>query len=311
MLQPRIGIAYQLYPNTVVRVGGGRFVENKGIIDNIFPGGNSPFQPTVTRQQRVGRQSGRRAQLYCRTRSHSHYDEHPPDATNQVELERDLQQQLPGRHSSLSIAYVGARGLHNWDVFDINQAPAGSLTNNPGVNMNYLRPYKGFAFIQQAQSGVSESYNALQVGWNWQFGEGSTFGAAYTWSKDMDNGSNYHTIVPDTYNTSNLWGPSEFDVRQVFIVNYLYVLPFFKGQHNLVGKLAGGWQISGNTQLQTGFPCSVGVANDYAGVGEFWQLQLRTSQYSSTGSVGQFWVQHGGVKHLGNFAGSYGCFWQP
>ena len=83
---------------------------------------------------------------------------------------------------------------------------------------------------------------------------------AYTWSKDMDNGSNYHTIVPDTYNTSNLWGPSEFDVRQVFIVNYLYVLPFFKGQHTLVGKVAGGWEISGNTQMQTGFPCSVGVS---------------------------------------------------
>jgi hypothetical protein len=31
-----------------LRLGGGRFVENKGIIDNIFPGGNSPFQPTVT-----------------------------------------------------------------------------------------------------------------------------------------------------------------------------------------------------------------------------------------------------------------------
>ena len=179
-----------------------------------------------------------------------------------------LQQQLPGRHSALSIAYVGARGLHNWDVFDINQAPAGSLTNNPGVNINYLRPYKGFAFIQQAQSGVSEFYNSLQLGWNWNFGDGSLFGVAYTWSKDMDNGSNYHTIVPDTYNTSNLWGPSEFDVRQVFIVNYLYVLPFFKGQHNLLGKVAGGWQISGNTQMQTGFPCSVGVANDYAGVGD-------------------------------------------
>jgi hypothetical protein len=221
-----------------------------------------------------------------------------------------IQQQLPGRHSSATIAYVGARGLHNWNVFDINQPTAGSLTNNPGVNVNYLRPYRGLGSIQQAQSGVSESYHALQVGWNWQFGSGSTFGAAYSWAKDMDNGSNYHNIVPDTYDTSNLWGPGEYDVRQVFIINYLYVLPFFKGQQTLLGKVAGGWQISGNTQMQTGFPCSVGVANDYAGVGETGTFNCQPPNIP-TGSVGQFWVQHGPVRHLGHFAGSAGAAGSP
>ncbi len=120
----------------------------------------------------------------------------------------------------------------------------------------------------------------------------------------------FHTIVPDTYNTSNLWGPSEFDVRQVFIVNYLYVVPFFKGQHTLVGKVAGGWEISGNTQMQTGFPCSVGVANDYAGVGENGSFNCEPPSIPS-GSVGQFWVQNGGVTHLGRFAGPTGTSSSP
>jgi hypothetical protein len=307
---PRLGIAYQVYPNTVVRLGGGRFVENKGIIDNIFPGGNSPFQPTVSvtnvsvDNPGAALNSTVEAPIQVTTMN-AHLV--PPTRWN---WNVTVQQQLPGRHSAVSIAYVGARGLHNWDVFDINQPPAGSLTNNPGINTNYLRPYKGFAFIQQAQSGVSEFYNSLQLGWTWQFGSGSTFGAAYTWSKDMDNGSNYHTIVPDTYNTSNLWGPSEFDVRQAFIANYLYVLPFFKGQQNLLGKVAGGWQISGSTQLQTGFPCSVGVANDYAGVGEFGSFNCEPPNIP-TGSVGQFWVQHGGVKQLRHFAGSTGAAGSP
>jgi len=308
---PRLGIAYQLYPNTVVRMGGGRFVENKGIIDNIFPGGNSPFQPTITVNNVSVDNPGAAINSTVEapitlTTMNTHLV--PPTRWN---WNVTIQQQLPGRHSSASIAYVGARGLHNWDVFDINQAPAGSLTNNPGVSsINYLRPYRGFASIQQAQSGVSEFYHSLQVGWNWNFGDGSLFGVAYTWSKDMDNGSNYHTIVPDTYNTSNLWGPSEFDVRQVFIVNYLYVLPFFKGQHTLVGKVAGGWEISGNTQLQTGFPCSVGVANDYAGVGETGSFNCEPPNIP-TGSVGQFWVQHGGVRHLGKFAGPTGAAGSP
>jgi hypothetical protein len=307
---PRLGIAYQLYPNTVVRLGGGRFVENKGIIDNIFPGGNSPFQPTVVVNNISVDNPGAGVTstvepVITVTSMNAHLI--PPTRWN---WNATIQQQLPGRHSSATIAYVGARGLHNWNVFDINQPTAGSLTNNPGVNVNYLRPYRGLGSIQQAQSGVSESYNALQVGWNWQFGSGSTFGAAYSWAKDMDNGSNYHNIVPDTYDTSNLWGPGEYDVRQVFIINYLYVLPFFKGQQSLLGKVAGGWQISGNTQMQTGFPCSVGVANDYAGVGETGTFNCNPPNIP-TGSVGQFWVQHGGVKHLGHFAGSTGTTGSP
>jgi hypothetical protein len=310
MVLPRLGIAYQFFPNTVVRMGGGRFVENKGIIDNIFPGGNSPFQPTIQVSNVSVDNPGAAVNSTVEppiTVTTMNHDLLPPTRWN---WNVTVQQQLPGRHSSLSIAYVGARGLHNWDVFDINQPTVGALTNNPGKSQYYLRPYRGFASIQQAQSGVSEFYHSLQMGWNWNFGDGSLFGFAYTWSKDMDNGSNYHTIVPDTYNTSNLWGPSEFDVRQVFIANYLYVLPFFKGQQTLLGKVAGGWQISGNTQLQTGFPCSVGVANDYAGVGEVGSFNCEPPNIPS-GSVGQFWVQHGGVRHVGKFAGPTGGAGSP
>ena len=305
---PRVGIAYQLYPTTVIRAGGGRFVENKGIIDNIFPGGNSPFQPTVTVNNVSVDNPGARLTTAVEpaitlTSMAGHLK--PPERWN---WNVTVQQQLPLR-SSLSIAYVGARGLHNWDVFDINQPTAGALTSHPGVNVNYLRPYRGFASIQQAQSGVNEFYHALQVGWV-RRGADFSYGFSYTWSKDMDNGSNYHTIVPDTYNTTNLWGPSEFDVRNVFVANYLYALPFFRGQHTLLGKVLGGLEFSGSTQFQTGLPCSVGLANDYAGVGEVGSFNCEPPLIPS-GSVGQFWVQHGGVKHLGHFAGPKGGVGSP
>src|SRR5256885_16925048 len=73
----------------------------------------------------------------------------------------------------------------------------------------------------------------------------------------MDNGSNQRDVVPDTYDISMLWGPSEFDARHILVFNYLYDLPFFKNHSTLGGKLLGGWQISGVTQFQTGLPCSV------------------------------------------------------
>jgi Carboxypeptidase regulatory-like domain/TonB-dependent Receptor Plug Domain len=302
-VNPRIGVAYQLFPGTVFRFGGGRFTEFKGIIDNIFPGGNSPFQPTVTVNNVSVDNPGAgltTATSPAITLTSINGNMRAPNRWN---WNVTVQQELPW-HSSFQISHVGARGNHNWDVFDINQPTAGALTRNPGVNVLNLRPYRGFSSIQQAQSGVNESYYALQTAfvrraatWSLQ--------VSYTWSKDMDNGSNYHTIVPDTYNTTNLWGPGEYDIRNVFVANYSYALPFFKGQQSLLGKVAGGWELSGSTQMQSGLPCSVGAANDYAGVGEVGSFNCNPpllSNFGSTG-VGQFWVQHGPVRTPHQFAG--------
>jgi Carboxypeptidase regulatory-like domain/TonB-dependent Receptor Plug Domain len=310
-VDPRIGLAYQLFPKTVFRFGGGRFVENKGIIDNIFPGGNSPFQPTETvynvHMDNPGASISPGTQPPITVTSMNPHMK-PPNRWN---WNVTVQQELPFQ-SSFQLAYVGARGNHNWDVFDVNQVPAGTLNRNPGVNLSQLRPYQGFTSIQQAQSGVNEFYSSLQAGFVHRSAH-STLQLSYTWAKDMDNGSNYHTIVPDTYYTKNLWGPSEFDIRHVFIANYSYALPFFRGQQNLVGKIAGGWELSGSTQLQSGLPCSVGVQNDYAGVGEFGSFNCEPALISSsTGqNVGQFWVKNGRVGTPHKFAGPNGTTGSP
>ena len=74
------------------------------------------------------------------------------------------------------------------------------------------------------------------------------------------------------------------------------------------------WRVAGRSaaarQFQTGLPCSVGVANDYAGVGESGSFNCQPPNIP-TGSVGQFWVQHGGVRHIGKFAGSTGSASSP
>jgi hypothetical protein len=208
-----------------------------------------------------------------------------------------VQRELP-LNSVLSIAYVGARGLYNWRVFDINQPVAGALQANPGKNTNFLRPYRGFAAIQQEQSNGSAKYDSLEVTWNRRFTNGSSFGFSYTWAKSMDNGSNYRDIVPDTYNTTNLWGPSEYDARNAAVVNYLYVLPFMRNQTTLTSKILGGWRLSGIAQFQTGQPCGVGTNNDFAGVGEVGSFGCGTNT-----SEGQFWVKNGNPRKLKQFAG--------
>jgi hypothetical protein len=282
--QPRLGIAYQITPKTVVRGGIGQFTTRMGLLDNIFPGGNSPFQPFVTVNNVSVDNPG--ASLTTATAAPLTITTlnpylKPPQAWNwNVTVER----QLP-LNSVLSVGYVAHRGLHAWQVYDINEPQAGALQANPGVNVNALRPYKGFAAIQEEESVVNSTYKSLQISWNRRLSQGLLIGFAYTLSKSMDGGSNYRDIVPDTYNTSNLWAPSEYDTRHIVVINYDYELPFLKHQKGVTGKVLGGWSIAGSAQFQTGTPCGIGTNNDFAGVGEFGSF--------GCGSEGQFWVLNG------------------
>ena len=293
--QPRFGVAYQINDKTVIRAGIGEFVTRMPLLDNIFPGGNAPFQPVITVNNvsvdnpGAALTTGTAAPLTLTTLNPNlKY----PTAWN---YNATVQRELP-LHSVLTVAYVGHHGDHAWTVYDINQPTVGALLANPGVNVNALRPYKGFSSIQEEESVVNSQYNGLQVQWERRFTAGSSFGVSYTYSKSMDGGSNYRDIVPDTYNTSNLWGPSEYDERHIAIINYIYAIPFLKNDNQLEGKLLGGWSIAGTAQFQTGTPCGVGANNDYAGVGEDGSF--------GCGSEGQFWVLNGPVSiNTGAFAG--------
>jgi len=289
--QPRVGLAYQLNEKTVVRAGIGEFATRMGLLDNVFPGGNSPFQPFVTvtnvsvDNPGAALTSATAAPLTITTLNPNLK---PPTAWNyNVTLQRQL-----FLHSVLTAAYVGHHGTHGWQVYDINQPQAGSVVS--GVNVNQARPYKGFAAIQEEESVVNSQYNSFQLAWERRFFNNSSFGFSYTLSKSMDNGSNYRDIVPDTYNTSNLWGPSEFDARHMVIINYIYGIPLFKQN-----RWAGGWQIAGTAQFQIGAPCGIGTNNDYAGVGEVGSF--------GCGSEGEFWNLGGPVSYnTGAFAGPAG-----
>jgi len=183
-------------------------------------------------------------------------------------------------------------------VYDINQPTVGAQQAHPGINVNALRPYLGYAAIQQEQSDGRSRYNSLQVSWQRTAVTNMSFGVSYTLSKSMDDSSNYRDIVPDTYDTGNLYGPSEYDARHMVVVNYIWTLPFLRTQNTLTAKILGGWRFGGLAQFQTGAPCGVGVNTDYAGVGENGSF--------GCGSQGEFWTMNGKPKILHNFgAGKY------
>src|SRR5258708_4652949 len=289
--QPRVGIAYQVTPKTVVRAGAGVFSPRRGVGDSVFLGGNPPFQPTASisfgnvDNPGAALSSTAAPPLTVTTQSKAFKN---PEAWNwnlMVERETFLK-------SVVSVGYVGRRGLHLQRESNINQPTPDVVAANPGVNLDALRPYKGYNSIRETDNVASSTYTSLQVQWNRRFAQGVLFGVSYTLSKSMDDGSAQRDIIPDTYFAHNLWGQSDFDVRHVFIANFLYELPFLRAQHNLAGKIMGGWQVSGIFQAQTGTTCGVAVSNDYVGVG----------QDGSMSCAGQFWAINGSPEILHNMA---------
>src|SRR6266704_157625 len=292
-IQPRLGVAYSLNGKTVFRAGAGRFITRLGVSDSIFLGGNPPFQPnaSVTNGSADNPGAGGAASIPLVVTTQSKAFKPPEAWAWNFTVEREM----PWR-SLLSVGYEARRGLHLQREADINQPTTAVVAANPGVNINALRPYKGFVSIRQTDNAANSRYNSLQIAWTRRYSGGLQFGVSYTLSKSMDNGSNQRDVVPDTYDVSMLWGPSEFDARHILVLNYLYDLPFFKNHTTLSVKLLGGWQITQVTQFQTGLPCRAAEAKDYPGVG--------LDSNFGCGTSGQYYVVNGTPKIIGTFGTS-------
>ncbi len=54
----------------------------------------------------------------------------------------------------------------------------------------------------------------------------------------------------------------------MFDFSYIYDLPFYKTQEGVIGKVLGGWQITGSTFMRSGTPLWVTESEDIAGTGD-------------------------------------------
>jgi hypothetical protein len=263
--QPRLGFAYQLNDKNVIRAGVGRFATRLGVSDSVFLGGNPPLQPTASTSNGLvdnpagaGRVTGFPLTVTTQDPIFKNPEAWTWNATYQRELTGS---------TTIEVGYVGRRGLHGQRERNINQLLPGTVQANPGVNVDALRPYKGYAVIRTTNNDANSMYHGFQLSATRRFAAGLAFGAAYTLSKLEDNGSTQRTIIPNAYDDSNLWGPANFDRRHVAVFNMIYELPFLKSQQGFAGKVLGGWQVSMIAQFQTGTPFTVGTNDDNAGVG--------------------------------------------
>lgn len=264
---PRVGLAYSLTNKDVFRAGFGGFISRPGVYDSVFLGGNPPWQPMVSVSNGVADNPGAGPKVafpqFFMT----------IDPVYKLPMSYNwnfsYQRQLTG-DTTVEVGYIGTTGLHLARERDLNQLPTGTTfrPENAGANVNYLRPYKGFANIPMLEHSGRSTYNGLQIELNRRLSRGLLYGFAYTFSKTMDNNSGPRDGFIDVYNQQLNWGKSSNDVRHIAVGNFSYELPFFRESSNRLLKVGlGGWQASGIIQFQTGAPISIGNGDDYLGIG--------------------------------------------
>ena len=113
----------------------------------------------------------------------------------------------------------------------------------------------------------SSSYDGLLVSLRKRFSRGLQFDFNYTWSHSIDNGSSVVNtvsggLVCDLTNLRTCRGNSDFDVRHLVNANFIYELPFGRGQmfgKNISGwknQIIGGWEVTGIFTARSGLPFS-------------------------------------------------------
>lgn len=291
---PRVGIAYQLGAKQVLRAGFGGFMSRPGVYDSVFLGGNPPWQPMVSVTNGIADNPGGGARTafpqFFMTIDPVYKI---PRAYNwNVSYQREV-----GFETTVEVAYVGTTSNYLSRERNLNQLAFGTTfrPENSGANVNYLRPFKGFANIPMLEHSGRSEYNGLQIEANRRFKGGLSFGFAYTYSKTMDNNSGPRQAFYDVFNQALNWGKADSDTRHIAVINFVYELPLLRGNNQLVGKLLGGWQISGVTQAQTGTPITIGNTDDFYGIGEAnfkpWNLNGTTTlpkQFSNPDASGSY-----------------------
>lgn len=189
----------------------------------------------------------------------------------------NLQQSL-GRAVIMQLGYVGTLSRHLTEIQDINQAAQGSgfLTSAPNCPSQYSpqqcsRPFfskfPNFGTINQLSSDLNSNYNSLQAVLRTSTWHGLTTQSTYTWSHALDYETGLVPYLPqNSFDLSLEYGNSDFDTRNTFSAYVNYLVP--GGSHG-PRFLTHGWELNSTVALHGGQPFSVVANSNTSGNGEY------------------------------------------
>jgi hypothetical protein len=171
-----------------------------------------------------------------------------------------LQRQI-GSKTLLSIDYLGNQAHHLPVLEPANPGNPALCLSIPGCGPGGENTYNtrgplgpDFGDVSYQTTIGNSSYNALEVSIHHSSGRVQLF-ASYTYSKSLDQGSNFGDQV-DPFDPSLFRGLSSFDLRQNFVASYTLSVPFerlFRANN----RWTEGWSVSGITRYTTGFPVTL------------------------------------------------------
>jgi len=187
----------------------------------------------------------------------------PPASINSIDPEYrtsyvqhwnlSVEQEL-GRRTVARISYAGSKGTKLLLRRDINQPEPG-----PGM-VNNRRPIPGFAAIALAESAAGSAFHSAQLTLERRFGSVVAFSAAYTFSKSLDDASEFLSTTGDqsfpqnSYDLRSERGRSNFDLRNRLVFSASFELP-------------RGWQVHAIGTAQSGPPLTPALSFDNSNTG--------------------------------------------
>jgi Carboxypeptidase regulatory-like domain len=165
-------------------------------------------------------------------------------------------------------------------LLDLPNAVTGLDTPNSKLGP-YAFYHDQFSSLYAWRNIGTSDYNAMQVTYNVHWGSNLQGQFNYTFGKSLDEESaaerigpyegtggtgddlNGGGIVINSYDPLSLRGLSDFNAKHQINSNWVYRLPFGRGQRldgnagGLLNALIGGWQVSGIFRWTTGFPITV------------------------------------------------------
>jgi outer membrane receptor protein involved in Fe transport len=266
---PRLGLAWTLHSNTVLRAGYGFYYDQSALAPGEGLYFNKPYYDfslfVTSRQFPLSLSNPFPSNFPFQIPSSAFTFQRDLRTPYTQQYNVSLQQQL-GKSRVLELAYVGSKGTKLFTARDINQPFPSAASPN-------LRPDPRFDDINILESRSNANYNALQVRLQQRTDFGLSFLSSYTWSKSIDDASGFFTSAgdanfpQDSNNTRAERGRSNFDVTHRFSMSYGYDLPIGKG-HSLLGdngwltQVFTGWQTFGIITLQSGRPFTVALLSD-------------------------------------------------
>ena len=276
-------IAYDpAYYNIFLNVATTAPVVNAGTLFNVGVPANATgtnVQAAYLNQIPLGGNPGGRSQTRVSSDFHNPYVEQWSFG-----LERSLTSRI-----SFESRYVGNHGVGNFQTINANPlicsaftgttCTAGLAVQDPsaipsgvtpcttkaisGSATSIGRPDCNFTLVRTRNNGAWSMYHGVQNELKIRAFRGLTADVAYTFSKGMDNTSE---IFSSTGGVSNPVAMNPFDPNRsergisaqsfphVVTTYWVYELPWKKSQQGFLGKVIGGWELSGTHRYQSGVP---------------------------------------------------------